>query len=249
MKLIPDWRRSLAFSLSFWLQVAGLAVLIAPEIRFAWTGQDSDPVFLWWLGVLLLLAGTAGRLLRQGNSPWREWLRIGAVVALTVVLALLAAHSARAQATEEETLAIAVPFIASWEGERLEAYIPVEGDVPTICFGSTRGVTLGMTKTHEECLELLRAEVAEYRARLHKFFTAETQQARLTPERDTGFTSLGFNAGPETIGLSTATRRLNAGDIAGGCVALTWWNKLGKRVLRGLVRRRDAEYRLCMVGV
>ena len=30
--------------------------------------------------------------------------------------------------------------IATWEGFKDEAYIPVEGDVPTIGFGSTEGV-------------------------------------------------------------------------------------------------------------
>jgi GH24 family phage-related lysozyme (muramidase) len=57
------------------------------------------------------------------------------------------------------------------------------------------------------------------------------------------------NVGIAGAGKSTATRRLNAGDIAGGCQALTWWNKAGGRVVRGLVNRRAEEFALCMDGL
>ena len=49
--------------------------------------------------------------------------------------------------------------------------------------------------------------------------------------------------------ISWSTRRLNAGDIAGGCTSLTWWNKAGARVIRGLVNRRADEYQMCMEGL
>jgi len=48
---------------------------------------------------------------------------------------------------------------------------------------------------------------------------------------------------------STALRRLNAGDISGACEALTWFDRAGGRVIRGLQNRRADEYRLCMEGV
>src|SRR5690606_40236429 len=83
-RLISDWRRVLLLSLSFWMQVAGLLVLILPELRYHWTGQDYDPVLAWWLGALFLVAGLAGRLYRQGSPGWREWLRIGAVAAIVI---------------------------------------------------------------------------------------------------------------------------------------------------------------------
>ena len=54
---------------------------------------------------------------------------------------------------------------------------------------------------------------------------------------------------PWVQGDSTATRRLNAGNIIGGCTALTWWNKAGQRVVRGLALRRGEERDLCMMGV
>ena len=111
--IVNNWRRVVALSLSFWMQVAGLVVLILPEVRFYWTGEDSDPVLSWWLGVLLLLAGIGGRLYEQGMSKWREWLRIAAVGVVIFLLAFLLAGTVRAGApSEEATLNVAVPFIA-----------------------------------------------------------------------------------------------------------------------------------------
>ncbi|WP_292451224.1 lysozyme [Mesorhizobium sp.] len=252
-RIIADWRRVLLLSLSFWLMFVGLAVLILPELWYRYTGQDYDPNIAWWLGVLLLVAAMGGRLLEQGLAPWKEWLRIVAVALIAFALALLlawpsaAAPTNAAPATEAETLAIAVPFIAREEGVRLVAYRDAVG-VPTIGFGHTVGVYMGMVITHQQALEMLRQDVAEHRNGLHRYFVPATISIRLPPTRDAAYTSTAFNVGVAGIGKSTATRRLNDGDIAGGCQALTWFDKAGKRVLRGLFERRKREKALCMIG-
>jgi GH24 family phage-related lysozyme (muramidase) len=248
-KLVSDARRVVLISLSFWMQVAGILVLVLPELRYRLTGQDYDPYLAWWLGMLFLVAGLAGRLYKQGLSPWREWVRIAAVAAIVVALAFLCAWpSDAASATEAQTLDIAVPFIAKEEGKRNRSYQDVVG-VWTICYGSTRGVHANMVLTDQQCLDLLNAEVAEHRTGLHHYFTTSTIESRLPPTRDAAYTSTAFNCGVAAIGKSTATRRLNAGNIAGGCEALTWWNKAGGRVLRGLFERRKREHALCMQGL
>lgn len=253
MPLVPDWRRVMLLSFSFWMQVAGLAALILPELWFRFTEQDYDPYFAWWLGVLLLLAGIIGRVYQQGLSPWKEWLRIIAVVAIMIALAIILASPSNAArlpndpATEAETLQIAVPFIAKEEGKRNRAYRDAVG-IWTICFGSTRGVHADMWMSDQQCFYLLKIEVAEHRTGLHRYFTAVTIAARLPPKRDAAYTSAAFNVGVAGIGKSTATKRLNAGDIAGGCQALTWFDKAGHRVLRGLFERRQREKKLCMDG-
>jgi GH24 family phage-related lysozyme (muramidase) len=150
--------------------------------------------------------------------------------------------------SEADALNEAVPFIAQEEGLRTKAYLDIVG-VPTICYGSTRGVRLGMEKTRAECLDLLRSEVAEYRHGLHRYIKPAARLYHLTPKRDAAYTSTAFNCGIGAIGKSTAVRRLNAGDIKGGCEALTWWNKAGGRVVRGLVARRTRERALCLDGV
>lgn len=253
---VPEWRRVLSLSLSFWMQVAGLALLILPEAWYGLTDQDYDPNLAWWLAVLLLLAGILGRVFQQGVSIWKEWLRIVAVVILAGALAVMLAtpspaapvdHGRAQAATEAETLDIAVPFIAKEEGERLVAYRDAVG-VPTIGFGHTAGVYMGMVITHQQALDMLRQDAAAHRTGLHRYFVPATIFTRLPPTRDAAYTSTAFNVGVAGIGKSTATRRLNAGDIVGGCQALTWFDKAGKRVLRGLFERRQREKKLCMIG-
>jgi GH24 family phage-related lysozyme (muramidase) len=252
-RLVTDWQRVLLSSLSFWMQVAGLLVLILPELRYYWTGEDYDPKVAWWLGVGFLVAGIAGRVYQQGLSWWREWLRIAGIVVVVIALALLFAGQVRAAsltadpATEAQTLDIAVPFIAQEEGMRLVAYRDAVG-IPTIGFGHTAGVHMGMTITRSQALEMLRQDTAQHRTGLHRYFIATTINSRLPPTRDAAYTSAAFNCGVAAIGKSTATRRLNAGNITGGCEALTWWNKAGGRVLRGLFERRKREQALCMIG-
>jgi lysozyme len=57
-----------------------------------------------------------------------------------------------------------------------------------------------------------------------------------------------FNCGVGALKGSTALKRIKAGDMEGGAQALTWWNKATvngrKKVLPGLVRRREAEKQL-----
>jgi lysozyme len=54
--------------------------------------------------------------------------------------------------------------------------------------------------------------------------------------------SFHYNTG--AIGRATLTRRHIAGDYAGAVAEFARWNRAGGRVLRGLVRRREAEAQL-----
>lgn len=161
--------------------------------------------------------------------------------------------------TPEAFSSVAVPLVKKWEGQHLCrdgsglhcAYLDRIARPPvwTACHGETNGITGGMRFTTRQCEEMLARQLLRYRDGLHEYFTPETKQTRLTPQRDAAYTSLAYNAGIRGIGRSTATRRLNAGNIRGGCQALTWWNKAGGRVIRGLVNRRSEEYALCMEGL
>ncbi|GLS87677.1 hypothetical protein GCM10010873_26510 [Cypionkella aquatica] len=246
MRMIDGAGRVMILAYSFWAQVLGLAALILPELAFGIWGYEADPYVMWWIGVGLLLFGIIGRMTVQKGSGLVNALRIAGVTVLIVLLSIVAAQAK--PATEAETMAIALPFIGAREGMVLVAYLDIVG-VPTICAGSTRGVVMGMRKTLAECNALLRAEVAEYRRALHRYFTVATIDHRLPPRRDAAFTSLTYNIGIGAAGKSTAVRRLNAGQVAGACDALTWFDKAGKRVVRGLVLRRADEWALCMHGV
>ena len=151
-------------------------------------------------------------------------------------------------ASNAEFLAVAVPFVGKWEGLRLAAYRDIVG-VWTVCYGETKGVRPGERYTKAECDAMLARELISYRSRLHRYFSPETLAARLPVHRDTAYTSLAYNVGVGGAGKSTATRRLNAGDIAGGCEAIAWWNRAGDRIVRGLVNRRSDEVALCLQGL
>jgi lysozyme len=150
------------------------------------------------------------------------------------------------QVAEDPFDEIAFRLIAKWEGKRNNAYRDIVG-VWTICYGHTRTAGPGQYKTDAECKALLVKEIAEYRDKWMGYVKEKAQTYWLPPTRKAAYTSLAFNVGWHGAGTSTATRRLNAGDIAGGCEAISWWNKAGGKVVRGLVRRRTEEVALCLV--
>jgi len=267
MKLVKNWKDIAARAHSMWAFYLGLLLWHLPDLIFKSIGIDTDPRLWTLFGTGAIIWGILGRLLDQGidrsttRSPWMV-----AVLAVVLVLGLVIADQPVAPASEQVSMVAtntstpeveasaqafldeAYPLVAKWEGMRTGAYLDMVG-VPTVCFGHTRGVKLSDRYTEAECAAMLRDELLEYRAGLHRYFTHDTRAKRLPPKRDAAFGSLAFNVGIAGAGKSTATRRLNAGDIAGGCEAITWWNKAGGRVVRGLVNRRAEEYALCMDGV
>lgn len=249
MKTVPNAKNIALKSISMWANYLGIVCLLAPEIIYLVAERDTDPRIWFWGGLGLILVGIVGRLIDQGLDYTK--LSLWAVVALVTLAPVQEARASEVPYSLEQFDEVAVPLIAKWEGLRTTAYLDTIASpaVWTVCYGETKGVKQGDTYTSEQCKAMLAREVREYREDLHAYFTPVTQAERLTPERDAAYTSLAYNAGVRAIGRSTATRRLNAGDIAGGCAALGWWNKAGGRVVRGLVNRRADEVRLCMKGL
>lgn len=133
--------------------------------------------------------------------------------------------------------------IASYEGFSDRAYIPVEGDVPTIGFGSTEGVKMGDTITVPKALERLTRDVGVAESAIGRCVKVPLSQG----EYD-AFTSLAFNIGSNAFCTSTLVKRLNAGDYDGACQEIRRWVFSGGQKLEGLVNRREAEYQMCMEG-
>lgn len=249
MKLIPNFKEVAFYSYSAWANYLGLICLILPEALFYFWALDTDPRLWWFSGMGLLVFGTIGRHIEQPRVR-----SVRRMIALSIfVLALIFAWSRPllAQSTPTTFLVVAVPLVAKWEGKENHAYLDRIASPPvwTICYGETRGVKVGDYRTDTQCANMLKGGLIEYRVGLHKYFNAMTKAARLPATRDAAYVSLAWNAGIAGIGRSTATKRLNAGNIAGGCYALTWWNKAGSRVVRGLVNRRADDYATCMIGV
>lgn len=138
--------------------------------------------------------------------------------------------------------AIAVPM----EGLRQKAYRDPVG-IPTICFGSTKGVHLGDEKTVAECKAMLTAEMLE------TVNVVDKCVPNLPAHVLAAFADAAYNVGPVIAcdpSKSTAARRLKAGDIRGACDALLAWDKArigGVLVaLPGLTKRRHMERDLCL---
>lgn len=258
MNIIHDWKFIAARAHSMWAFYLSLIALLLPDAIYWAFETDTNPRLWFWIGVALLIYGIVGRLLDQGVDQRKirsPALLSAAVVALAMSQAPPAPEVPPAApvgvATPAAFSAIAVPHVGRWEGLRLTAYLDRIARPPvwTVCYGETKGVKPGDTFTKAQCDAMLADEVLAYRVGLHAYFNADTKAQRLPAARDVAYVSLAYNAGIRAIGKSTATRRLNAGDIAGGCDALTWWNKAGGRVIRGLVNRRTDELALCLAGL
>lgn len=141
-------------------------------------------------------------------------------------------------------IAMATPFIAGWEGKSNVAYIPIPGDVPTICYGSTAGVKMGDRKTDAECLALFQKEVGEFYARMDPCIS-DTVPVSV----QASILELGYNVGTPAACSSTMVRKANAGDYAAACAELDRWVKAGGQTIRGLVNRRNASQVMCMKDV
>lgn len=130
--------------------------------------------------------------------------------------------------------------IANWEGFRDEAYIPVKGDVPTIGFGTTEGVKPGDRITVERALIKLLEDANRFEAAVKRCAPVPMHMHEFS-----AFVSLAYNIGETAFCNSTLVKKLNALDYEGACKEILRWNKFQGQVLPGLVRRREAEYKLC----
>ena len=58
--------------------------------------------------------------------------------------------------------------------------------------------------------------------------------------------SFTYNVGGGALCKSSVARKINAGDLRGGCDALLLYNRANGVPLRGLTNRRVAERELCL---
>ncbi|MEE8628189.1 MULTISPECIES: lysozyme [Methylobacterium] len=142
--------------------------------------------------------------------------------------------------------ATAVTFTGGNEGVRLVAYKDrLARDLPTVCYGETRGVALGMRFTKAQCDAMLVKALGE-------FADTSVERCVKVPIPDpvyVAFLDLAYNIGAGAFCKSTVVRRWNAGDRAGACDALLLFNRAGGRVVPGLTARRQRERALCRMGI
>jgi len=251
--LEKEWAKIALISYTAWAFYVLAIITIAPTFIYSVIGIDTNPLVWGRLQIVVIAAGIIGRMVLQPTeNRWRRRSIIAVAIAAICFVSLPAlAHKIDEPNYDEVVFTLAT----TWEGENKEgefhvSYFDTIAKPPlwTVCYGHTRTAGPGQYKTDEQCRALLVDELAEYRAGLHGYFSPETIANRLPVMRDAAYTSLAYNVGIGAAGKSTATRRLNRGDIIGGCEAITWWNKAGGRVVRGLVRRRSEEQKYCLDG-
>lgn len=116
--------------------------------------------------------------------------------------------------------------------------------VPTIGYGTTAGVKPGQTITPERALIRLGQDVGVFESEMKRCLGDVALYQR---EWD-AYVSLTYNIGYGAFCRSSIVRKLKQPqpDYAGACQSILLFNKAGGNVLPGLVKRRQAEYKLCM---
>lgn len=144
-------------------------------------------------------------------------------------------------------------LIKPWEGLRLKAYRDSVG-IPTICWGETKGVRMGMTRTPEQCDALLMERVySDFYKPLTRCVTGfESLPISLQASMISG----AYNFGVGAACHSTAAKFAAQKKFRKACEAQTAFNKAGGEVLTGLVNRREmgdaqriGEAELCVSGL
>lgn len=134
-----------------------------------------------------------------------------------------------------------------FESCKLEAYPdPGTGGAPwTIGYGHTGPEVIeGLTCTQEKAEEWLRNDIQVAANEVNARVTVP-----ITQEEFDALVDFTFNVGVGNFEHSTLLRKLNAGDYAGAAGEFDKWDHAAGKVLAGLVRRRDAETAMFMLGL
>lgn len=136
--------------------------------------------------------------------------------------------------------------IASHEGYREAAYIPVPGDVPTIGFGSTTNkdgseVALGQRTNPVAALKRLDEHIEVFEEAVKRCAPVPMHQYEFD-----AYVSLTYNIGGKAFCNSTLAKKLIAYDYEGACKEILKWDKFKGNPLPGLTKRRMEEYNACI---
>lgn len=133
----------------------------------------------------------------------------------------------------------AVVLIAEKEGCRLRAYKCPAG-IPTIGWGETEGVKMGMVWTQHQADEALCASLSKRVAQITSILTDHAE-----PNQLGAMASFQYNIGQAAFAKSTVLKAHNAGDNQAAARAFGLWNKAKingvATALAGLTARRAAE--------
>lgn len=139
-----------------------------------------------------------------------------------------------------KTSQVGIDIISSFEDTKLQAYDDGVG-VWTIGIGTTVYPNGVKVKKGDKCTL---DQAKEYFAHDLKRFESSVNnlvKVPLTQNQFDALVSLVYNIGQTAFSNSTLLKKLNAKDYQGAADQFLVWNKAGGKVMKGLVRRREAE--------
>ena len=144
--------------------------------------------------------------------------------------------------------------IIPWEGLVLKSHWDPFAKIWDICYGETKGIGPGMTKTRAECKDmLLRRVYGDYYQQIVK---CSPNLSHSPVSVRASMISGSYNFGVGAWCRSTAKIRVEAGQWRAACEAQTAFNRAGGQIVRGLVNRREmgdaqriGEAELCVSGL
>tara|TARA_R100000388_G_C7220366_1_gene148599 strand:+ start:70 stop:513 length:444 start_codon:yes stop_codon:yes gene_type:complete len=128
-----------------------------------------------------------------------------------------------------------IDLIKHFEGCELESYLCSAG-VLTIGYGTTKNVVEGMKISQHQAEELLMKDLEEFEEYVEDLIDVKLEQHQFD-----ALVAWTYNLGPTNLKTSTLRKVLNKGAYDDVPEQMKRWNKAGGQVLKGLVRRRDAE--------
>lgn len=133
-----------------------------------------------------------------------------------------------------------IDLIKEFEGYSERVYM-CPGGVYTIGYGHTRGVQVGDTCTREKAEEYLRDDLREAEETVEALIEVPLMQNQFD-----ALVSLVYNIGAGNFYDSTIRKVINSkvSDIEEYRRAWMMWKKSRGRVLKGLIRRRESEFKL-----
>ncbi|MDC4348885.1 lysozyme [Acinetobacter baumannii] len=131
-------------------------------------------------------------------------------------------------------------LIKGFEGKRLTSYDDGVG-VWTIGYGTIKypnGVRVkkGDTCTERQAETYLKNDLNRFEVAINKLVKVPLSQNQFD-----ALASFTYNLGETSLANSTLLKKLNKGDYQGAADQFLVWNKAGGKVMKGLVRRREAE--------
>ena len=131
-----------------------------------------------------------------------------------------------------------IDLIKEFEGCKLKPYKDVVG-LLTVGYGHRLADADNRDYTQEEADEFLGSDIGRFEHGVSTYCTVLLTQGQFD-----SLVLFSYNLGLGTLSRSTLLKKLNAGDYDGAAKEILRFDKAGGVVVKGLTRRRQAEYRL-----